>query len=467
MSTPKVSVIIPAYNGADFLGEAIQSVLDQTYQNSEIVIVDDASTDGTAAVVRQFDDPRIKYLVQEVNQGPDAARLLGIRSSSGDILALLDQDDLFHPNKLRTHVDFLEEHPKIGLVYNSRFELNHSENTIREIWRPPQEINLSDLILGFPICPSDMVLRRIWAQYLDLSWEPSLMHGGEYVINGRLFMSGCRFGSIDRALNYRRYHSGRRLSKLYARCESELAAQQRIFNDPRCPAEVLALRDTAFMNTYRIWAYYALAQDQTAIGQELLREAVRLKPSIIEGTPCKLVEHLLICSIDDKNQNHETHLKRIFAQLPPEMMRISPQYCWAVARGHLLRSAREFVWGDHEDAQRCFNNAVEIGAQTDEAFILILAYNLMNYETEFGADAANATLQRLTERLEKLGNRAVAQSLKGCYSASQAFNCYRAGKYKSVPKKVMRAIASDPAFLTNRGLISILLRSITYLRFTW
>jgi glycosyltransferase involved in cell wall biosynthesis len=60
MSTPKVSVIIPAYNGADFLGEAIQSVLNQTYQNFELIIVDDASQDHTGDVIRQFDDPRVK-----------------------------------------------------------------------------------------------------------------------------------------------------------------------------------------------------------------------------------------------------------------------------------------------------------------------------------------------------------------------------------------------------------------------
>ena len=229
MVTPKVSVIIPTYNGAEFLGETIQSVLRQTYANFELLVVDDASPDNTAEVVAQFNDPRIKYLVHEVNKGQDAAKLLAINNSSGEVLALLDQDDLYHPEKLQLHVSLLEKNPQIGFTYNSRFELNYSADTIREIWRPPQKITLADLVLGFPISPSDMVLRREWTPYLDLSWDPKLLNGGEYIITGRLFMSGCQFARIERALNYRRYYSGRKYSNLLTRCESELYSQQKIF----------------------------------------------------------------------------------------------------------------------------------------------------------------------------------------------------------------------------------------------
>ena len=74
MGNPTVSVITPAYNGADHLGEAIQSVLDQTYPHSELIVVDDASTDETPEIVRRFDDPRLKYIVHKENRGPDVAR---------------------------------------------------------------------------------------------------------------------------------------------------------------------------------------------------------------------------------------------------------------------------------------------------------------------------------------------------------------------------------------------------------
>lgn len=459
MILPKVSVIIPSYNGASFIGEAIRSVLNQTYQNFELIIVDDASQDHTLEVIKKFDDPRIKCLVQEFNQGVDAARRRAIRSATGDIFALLDQDDLFHEDKLQAHVALLEKSPDIGFTYNSRFHLNHSAKTIREIWRPPQRITLADLILGFPISPSDMVIRRQWSEHLDLTQETPLIHGGEYVITGRLFMSGCRFASIDRALTYRSFHAGRTFSKIGARCEAELQAQERIFSDPRCPAEVLALREIAFMNTYRIWAYYALAQEDTEIGQTYIRRAVALQPSLITGNPAELVNFLMQESIADESRNHEVLLATIFEQLPPELLQLKQQYRWAVARGYLLRGVSALVWQRPEAGAAYFRLAAERAAQIDESFLRHVAYQLMLYELEMGADATQNIARSLVKELEKIGNGSYLRWLISRYSADLAFDQYRSGQYVGVPKAIMRALVNEPKYLTNRGLLSIFVRS--------
>ncbi len=167
MASPLVSVVIPSYNQAEFLPATIRSVLDQTYQNFEIVVVNDASPDDTDEVMKQFNDPRIKYIVHEKNQRLPATRNSGMRASQGEIIALLDADDLFHPKKLEEHVKFLSMHPEIGVSYNARYELNHSAETIRELWRPPLTVSLVDLMSGFPFSPSDTVLggngRSTWA----------------------------------------------------------------------------------------------------------------------------------------------------------------------------------------------------------------------------------------------------------------------------------------------------------------
>ena len=384
MKAPRVSAIIPAYNGASFLGEAIQSVLDQTYSNLEIIVVDDASPDQTSEVVKQFDDPRIKYIVHEENKGSDAARDTGMRASSGEIVTFLDQDDLFHPEKLQAHVTFMELHPYVGVTYNARFELNHSSATIRSIWCPPREMTLADLVLGFPLAPSDVVLRRKWALELDLLKGSQSWCGGEIVHYGGLFLAGCKYAYIERALNYRRYHSGRTIKDLSGGCEAEIYAQDKIFADSRCPAEVLALRDVAHKNTYLIWAYRALAQEETALGQKFLREAVRGNPLILEGMLCEMVGFFLICSIDDENQDHEALLKRIFAQLPLEMAHLPKQYDWAVARGYLLKGVRAIIWDRPEDGRRYLEQTARLGVQFDESLVSQLTRDLLNYGTEFG-----------------------------------------------------------------------------------
>src|SRR4051812_26242675 len=149
MNSPKVSVVIPAYKQAEYLGHTIQSVLAQTYPNFEVIVVNDASPDNTTEVVKQFDDPRLKYIIHEKNQMLPAARNTGMRAATGEIIALLDADDLFHPEKLETHVAYLAQHPEIGVTYNAHFDMDAQEKLLN-LWRPPTEVSLADFVLGFP-----------------------------------------------------------------------------------------------------------------------------------------------------------------------------------------------------------------------------------------------------------------------------------------------------------------------------
>jgi glycosyltransferase involved in cell wall biosynthesis/SAM-dependent methyltransferase len=114
---PKVSVIIPSYNHEKYVAETIQSVLDQTYQDFEIVITDDGSTDGTVAEIRKFTDPRIRLFVFEKNQGASVAVNKCIAEAKGEYVALINSDDVFVPHKLEEQVKFLDEHPKIVAVF--------------------------------------------------------------------------------------------------------------------------------------------------------------------------------------------------------------------------------------------------------------------------------------------------------------------------------------------------------------
>ncbi len=114
---PAVSVVIPAYNRAAFLGEAIESVRRQTFQDWELVVVNDGSTDRIGEVVARYrDDPRIRY-VSQPHQERSAARNRGIEASSGPYVALLDADDCWMPDKLVKQVAAMAKHPEAGLCY--------------------------------------------------------------------------------------------------------------------------------------------------------------------------------------------------------------------------------------------------------------------------------------------------------------------------------------------------------------
>lgn len=110
-----ISVVIPVFNGAAYVAQAIDSVLDQTVPPTEVVVVDDGSSDSTAEVVQRY-QPRVLYR-RQANQGPGAARNLGIRESKGEFLAFLDSDDLWLPEKLRLQKAALDEDPELNLVF--------------------------------------------------------------------------------------------------------------------------------------------------------------------------------------------------------------------------------------------------------------------------------------------------------------------------------------------------------------
>lgn len=459
MDTPKISVIIPTYKGANLLVEAIQSVLDQTYPHFELIVVDDASPDNTMQAVTQFNDPRLKYIRHKENQGVNKSRLTGIDASSGEIVTWLDQDDLFHPKKFEMHVAFLMEHPDVGISYNSRFELNHSSMTIRDLWRLSRPLKLCDFVLGFPISPSDMVFTRYWANRKDL-WEDNYgISGGEIPFTCRLKFEGCQFGFVDQALNYRRHHTGRIFPNLSALCESELECQELVFDDPRCPPEVLAIKDIAFMNTYLVWSGYAFLQHETSLAQDYLRKAIELNQGILDGNPCGLVREWVRISVADNSLDHESLLRDIFTQLPAELAWLSGQQDWAVAQGYLEKGTRAVIWDRPEEGMEHFDHARRLNAHIGDLFLRELAHSLLNFEHEFGSEAVRVKLQQLAGLLKQFGGHRSVRQLKGYFLVNSAFRDYHAGNFQLVPKNVLAAITNTPGYIANRGVLSILLRA--------
>jgi glycosyltransferase involved in cell wall biosynthesis len=150
---PLISTIIPVYNGELYIQEAVQSVLDQTYPEVEIIIVDDGSTDGTSRIVRGFGAP-IRYIFQE-NAGPSAARNKGIASSCGGYLAFLDADDLFMPEKLEKQLLRLQEDPDLDMVFGQVEQFYSPDLSDEE----KKRFTVSKMKLP-GIFPSAMLIRR-------------------------------------------------------------------------------------------------------------------------------------------------------------------------------------------------------------------------------------------------------------------------------------------------------------------
>ncbi|NLB79493.1 MAG: glycosyltransferase family 2 protein, partial [Clostridiaceae bacterium] len=126
--TPKVSVVIPLYNKAPYIMRSLRSVLAQSYQNFEIVVVDDGSTDGGGDIVLSVGDPCIRLIRQE-NGGVSAARNRGIQEAKADLIAFLDADDEWKPSFLELILDMYSNYPDAGL-YGTCYEFHGSATSI-------------------------------------------------------------------------------------------------------------------------------------------------------------------------------------------------------------------------------------------------------------------------------------------------------------------------------------------------
>lgn len=165
----RVTAIIPTYNYAHFVGDAIQSVLGQTFPDWELIVVDDGSTDNTADVVASFQDSRIRYIYQD-NRGNAAARNTALKLARGEYIAFLDADDLWLPQKLERQVEALDKlAPTTGIIYTDLYIHQEGEETpahrLLENRDPPRGNMFRQLVrrewkLMSPLIPTSTVLAR-------------------------------------------------------------------------------------------------------------------------------------------------------------------------------------------------------------------------------------------------------------------------------------------------------------------
>ena len=128
---PRISVVIPAYNAVNYIGEAMESVILQGAKDLEIIVVDDGSTDGTGKFVQE-NYPQVRYLFQN-NKGPSSARNLGIKEAKGEYIAFLDSDDCWISGKIKLQSEVLDKYPKVGIVACNFFNIDREGNILTEV----------------------------------------------------------------------------------------------------------------------------------------------------------------------------------------------------------------------------------------------------------------------------------------------------------------------------------------------
>ncbi|MGL5757206.1 MULTISPECIES: glycosyltransferase family 2 protein [Bacteria] len=156
---PLVSIITPSYNSKDFIGETIESVLNQTYKNWELLIIDDCSTDDSSEVIKKYtqNDSRIKYLKNKKNSGPATSRNVGIEKAEGKYIAFLDSDDFWDKEKLKYQIEFMEKN-NLLITHTDYFFTDSIGKIVKKVITS-EEIDYKRLLKGNQFKTMCMIMR--------------------------------------------------------------------------------------------------------------------------------------------------------------------------------------------------------------------------------------------------------------------------------------------------------------------
>lgn len=174
----KVTVLMPVYNGEKYLSEAIESILQQTFTDYELLIINDGSNDRTVQIIEKYVDPRIRLIHNQENLGLISSLNKGLDLAQGQYIARMDCDDVCHPERLRKQVEFMDAHPEIG-VCGTWVELIGEKSGV---WRYPidhDEIRAS-LILESVLAHPSVIIRKSKFKEYKLYYDPAYMHAEDF-----------------------------------------------------------------------------------------------------------------------------------------------------------------------------------------------------------------------------------------------------------------------------------------------
>jgi glycosyltransferase involved in cell wall biosynthesis len=287
VKTPTVSVVIATYNRARLLKETIESVLKQTFQDFELIVVDDGSTDDTEKVLKSYGD-RLRYFREE-NRGPSAARNLGIYHASASWISIQDSDDICAPNHLKTLFGFVEKNPDYGMVFANGSYLDDPGPNGKTIIPREKSKRLAEKGVELTDLFSTSIVRL---QAALLSKEAFLSIGGldetlricmDLDLGFRFFM---RFpvAYIDEVVFFYRRHEGNIGRNQELRLLENLRVIEKLVQDFPSAEEILGREQIDRRKAYR---YYRLAKSRWKAGEKddarnALRQAVFLRPLFLK-----------------------------------------------------------------------------------------------------------------------------------------------------------------------------------------
>ena len=312
---PKVAVIIPAYNAMTYLQETLESVLQQTFTDFEVLIVDDGSSDNIVEWANGLTDDRVKFISQS-NQGVSTARNFAISEASGDYIAFLDADDLWEKTKLEKQAQFLDDNPTVGLVATWMMLTDSQGNPGAEVKIDFKQGNIRKELIEISLipCGSIPMVRKVCFNKVGL-FDSTLRFGEDWEMWTRI-AADYDFGLIKETLVYYRQHSNNSSKNSQQILPDFDRLIEKMFDS--VPQELLAIRAKTYgrMNLYIAWK--SLENEDYKGARDFSNQAIKYYPQL-QYTKNYLRLKLLILVKSKVNKEIYYKLTRFLRDLKPSV----------------------------------------------------------------------------------------------------------------------------------------------------
>jgi glycosyltransferase involved in cell wall biosynthesis len=453
---PLVSVIIPTYNHAQFVTQAVDSVLAQTYPNVEVVVVDDGSTDQTRDLLSRYEG-QINYIYQE-NKGLSAARNTGILAAHGDYLLFLDADDLVPPNKLELQVPYLESRSDFGLVYSGWQYINEDGTQVLGEARPKKQGQLlKDLLRGTFFCiPGAALIRRECFERVGL-FDEALRAEEDTDMWVRLARAGYAFGYVDQCLFQYRIRQDSMSAQAFNQVQNLFARLDKFFADPDLSDDIKVLETEVYSISHYTAAARFYRAGEIEAGRDHLRKAISTRPSLASDKMW-LLRQISGVALDFQTDDPFASLDRLFADplLPGEIRGLEAE---AYSLVHYETMAKCYRAGEVELGRDHLRQAISTCPSLDKEWLLEwIAHAALAPQTDDPRQFIDLFFDSLPPRATAL--RSLRRRAHGRYHVAAAFLAYQNHQFKEVRRHTLPALIGAPAIIGNRGFISISLRSL-------
>lgn len=261
MKDPQLSVVLPCYNAAAFLQEAIDSVLKQTFADFELIIIDDGSTDDSAKIISKQNDPRLRILRNEKNQGLIRALNAGMAAAKGKYIARMDADDVSRPERFEKQVSFLEKNPSVG-VCGTWMHMIHNKTVYKHRYLASDTIK-SALVFNNPIVHPSVMMRKAVFENTAHVYSTDYPHGEDYALWISL-LDKTNFAVLDEPLIEYRAHAGQVSRKFNSIQRDSVKKAQKIIFDHlgiKANEEEKEIHFSLFLEDYKkTKTYYAAVE---------------------------------------------------------------------------------------------------------------------------------------------------------------------------------------------------------------